>query len=218
MELEPTTVEALETLCIDFVVMTDASLDGIFSFAPNFKLVGVNPGFAFSIFSQPWEVPQHCLAMEVNVSPSTTTCTLEEVLDEEVAAIMDLVDAVPLAGELLEVVAYLFPGAESDPLPEGRTVAEELVVVAVGFFMVEDESLVAGLFMEALSPLAEVADICVAAAATMALPVAVVGVKPGNVVGNGCIGVVSTSNPSGMLAALEAVRGSITDSSVVDVG
>ena len=202
--------------------MTDASLDGIFSFAPNFKLVGVNPGFAFSIFSQPWEVPQYCLAMEVNVSPSTTTCrldaVLDAVLDEEVAAVMDLVDAVPLAGELLEVVAYLFPGAESDPLPEGRTVAEELVVVAVGFFMVEDVSLVAGLFMEALSPLAEVADICVAAAATMALPVAVVGVKPGNVVGNGCIGVVSTSNPSGMLAALEAVRGSMTDSSVVDVG
>lgn len=58
----------------DFIgAETAVSLAGIFNFAPSFKFVGVNPGLTFSIFSQPWLVPQYCFAMEVSVSPSTTT-------------------------------------------------------------------------------------------------------------------------------------------------
>jgi len=73
LETEPP-VDEPELLVEDFTgAETAASLAGIFNFAPSFKLFGVNPGLAFSIFSQPWLVPQYCLAIEVKVSPSTTT-------------------------------------------------------------------------------------------------------------------------------------------------
>ena len=60
---------------------TELSFAGIFSFAPSFKLVGVNPGLAFAIFSQPWLDPQYCLAIDVKVSPSTTTWTVAALAD-----------------------------------------------------------------------------------------------------------------------------------------
>lgn len=81
METEPL-VDEPELLVGDFTgADTELSFAGIFNFAPNFKLVGVNPGLAFSIFSQPWLVPQYCLAIDVKVSPSTTTWTVPALAD-----------------------------------------------------------------------------------------------------------------------------------------
>ena len=81
METEPL-VDEPELLVGDFTgAVTALSFAGIFNFAPSFKLVGVNPGLAFSIFSQPWLVPQYCLAIDVKVSPSTTTWTVPALAD-----------------------------------------------------------------------------------------------------------------------------------------
>ena len=81
METEPL-VDEPELLVDDFTgAVTALSFAGIFNFAPSFKLVGVNPGLAFAIFSQPWLDPQYCLAIDVKVSPSTTTWTVAALAD-----------------------------------------------------------------------------------------------------------------------------------------
>ena len=112
METEPS-VDELELLVEDFTgAETAASLAGIFNFAPNFKLVGVNPGLAFSIFSQPWLVPQYCLAIDVKVSPSTTTWTVAALADATLVFVAAVVGVVKVD----EVDGAFFPLGTTAPV------------------------------------------------------------------------------------------------------
>lgn len=161
-------------------------------------------------FSQPWLVPQYCLAIDVKVSPSTTTWTVAALAD----ATLVFVAAVVGVATVDEVDGTIFPLGTTAPI--GATVVDG--VGAPGEDCAREvgaDETVAGWPIVGAAPIEFELEVCAARAPTTA-PVAVAGVKPGKLVGNGCIGVVSAVNPGGMGDGIVEVVEPVAGTDVVD--
>ena len=197
------------------VLAMAASLAGIFSLEPIFKLVGVKPGLALTIFSQPCEVPQYCLAMEDKLSPSATTWIIAGAADGGADFAEDFV-AAPLTADALGVTLGATLGATLG--------VDDVVCVALGAFapalvLVGTGAMVAALGAVALEVCAVALEVCAVAlefcevaleVGALALtpttaPEVVTGVKPGKLLGNGCMGELSGAKPGGMEGLLDCV-------------
>ena len=201
------------------VLAMAASLAGIFSLEPIFKLVGVKPGLALTIFSQPCEVPQYCLAMEDKLSPSATTWIIAGAADGGADFAEDFV-AAPLTADALGATLGATLGVTL-----GATLGvDDVVCVALGAFapalvLVGTGAMVAALGAVALEVCAVALEVCevvlevcevVLEVGALALtpttaPEVVTGVKPGKLLGNGCMGELSGAKPGGMEGLLDCV-------------
>ena len=195
------------------VLAMAASLAGIFSLEPIFKLVGVKPGLALTIFSQPCEVPQYCLAMEDKLSPSATTWIIAGAADGGADFAEDFV-AAPLTADALGATLGATLGVTL-----GATLGvDDVVCVALGAFapalvLVGTGAMVAALGAVALEVCEVALEVCEVALEVGALaltpttaPEVVTGVKPGKLLGNGCMGELSGAKPGGMEGMLVDVE------------
>lgn len=182
-----------------------ASLAGIFSLEPIFKLVGVKPGLALTIFSQPCEVPQYCLAMEDKLSPSATTWIIAGAADGGADFAEDFV-AAPLTADALGATLGATLGVTL-----GATLGvDDVVCVALGAFapalvLVGTGAMVAALGAVALEVCEVALEVGALALTPTTAPEVVTGVKPGKLLGNGCMGELSGAKPAGMEGLLDCV-------------
>ena len=175
-----------------------ASLAGIFSLEPIFKLVGVKPGLALTIFSQPCEVPQYCLAMEDKLSPSATTWIIAGAADGGADFAEDFV-AAPLTADALGATLGATLGVTL-----GATLGvDDVVCVALGAFAPALVLVGTGAMVAALGAVA--LEVCEVALTPTTAPEVVTGVKPGKLLGNGCMGELSGAKPGGMEGLLDCV-------------
>ncbi len=188
------------------VLAMAASLAGIFSLEPIFKLVGVKPGFALTIFSQPCEVPQYCLAMEDKLSPSATTWIIAGAADGGADFAEDF-GAAPLTADALGATLGATLGVTL-----GATLGvDDVVCVALGVFapalvLVGTGAMVAALGAVALEVCEVALEVCALALTPTTAPEVVTGVKPGKLLGNGCMGELSGAKPGGMEGMLVDVE------------
>ena len=193
------------------VLAMAASLAGIFSLEPIFKLVGVKPGLALTIFSQPCEVPQYCLAMEDKLSPSATTWIIAGAADGGADFAEDFV-AAPLTADALGATRLALGAALGVTLGVDDVVCVALGAFAPAIVLVGTGAMVAALGAVALEVCAVALEVCEVALEVGALaltptpaPEVVTGVKPGKLLGNGCMGELSGAKPGGMEGLLDCV-------------
>ena len=179
------------------VLAMAASLAGIFSLEPIFKLVGVKPGLALTIFSQPCEVPQYCLAMEDKLSPSATTWIIAGAADGGADFAEDFV-AAPLTADALGATLGATLGVDDVVCVALGAFAPALVLVGTG-------AMVAALGAVALEVCEVVLEVGALALTPTTAPEVVTGVKPGKLLGNGCMGELSGAKPGGMEGLLDCV-------------